>query len=178
MNINTFAQVFEDNPRASFDWIQGLWVFLGVLITILILWLLTSRFLYRPMSNHVSKRRDKIKSDIDNAEKMNIEATADREKAAKELKGVKREAKKIMELSKQQAEDERKEIISKAQSQSESMLDGARNQIEKETAKAKEKANKDVASLAIMAAEKIIEKEVDTATNKKMVQDLIKKVSK
>jgi len=167
------------NPQTtslSENLLPSFYVMLGAWISIFIMFGLVSYFLYTPLKENVEARRMKIKTDIDSAEILNKEASEDRIKAEKELKNVKAEAKQILTNSKSQADSERSEIIETAKTKADSMLEEARTQGKREVEQAKAAAEAEIANIAIMAAEKLIEKELDESTNTKLVEELISSI--
>lgn len=95
-------------------------------------------------------------------------------RASEELKEAKRQAAEIIE----QANRRRTEIIDSAKEEGnqakEKILADGRAQIEAECSRAKEQLRKRVAELAVAGAEKILQREVSTAVDSRLIDDLAK----
>jgi F-type H+-transporting ATPase subunit b len=75
-----------------------------------------------------------------------------------------RQKAKIIDTAKQEAMEERKNILNQA-----------KEEIESEVNRAKEKLRKDISELALLGAQKIIQKNVDSSTTNDIIDDLVSK---
>lgn len=148
------------------------------LVNTLVLFLLLRHFLFRPVSNFMEARRNKIKSSLQLAEEKNREADKLREEYEGKLANIKEEAQKIIREAAAKGEERRQEIIREARREADRILERARREIQLEKEKALEEVKAHVVDMAIMAAEKVIEKNLDTNTNRAIVRDFIEKVGK
>jgi F-type H+-transporting ATPase subunit b len=145
------------------------------LISFLILFLLLKKFLYRPVIKMLEDRAEKIKTSLEAADKVKQEAeqtTAANEslmlKAREESQALifesREQAKKIkeseLEKSKLQIEIERKRALDEIRSEEDKIINNIRSEF---------------SGLAISAAEKIIEREVNENNHKEIIQLFLKK---
>ncbi|HIM82677.1 MAG TPA: ATP synthase F0 subunit B [Nitrososphaerales archaeon] len=145
------------------------------LISFLILFLLLKKFLYRPVIKMLEDRAEKIKTSLEAADKVKQEAeqtTAANEslmlKAREESQALisesREQAKKIkeseLEKSKLQIEIERKRALDEIRSEEDKIINNIRSEF---------------SGLAISAAEKIIEREVNENNHKEIIQLFLEK---
>jgi F-type H+-transporting ATPase subunit b len=111
-------------------------------------------------------------------------AKRDREEAAKllaehrsALDASRGEAQKIIADARVAAERVRAELVEQAHAEQASMLARARQEIESEKAKAIAALRKEAVDLAIAGAGKVIEKNLDQASNRELVENFLKSVS-
>ena len=145
------------------------------LISFLILFLLLKKFLYRPVIKMLEDRAEKIKTSLEAADKIKQEAeqtTAANEslmlKAREESQALifesREQAKKIkeseLEKSKLQIEIERKRALDEIRSEEDKIINNIRSEF---------------SGLAISAAEKIIEREVNENNHKEIIQLFLEK---
>ena len=89
---------------------------------------------------------------------------------------MKIEARKIKEEAENQALEVRKEILLKAEEEAQAKKDKALRDIEKQKLEAKEDIHREIVGVALLAAQKIVEREIDEKDNTRLVEDFIKDV--
>lgn len=89
-----------------------------------------------------------------------------------------REYRDIVEKAKSDALKVRDDIVDQAKKEAASKLEQAQKQIEAEKQQAKEDMKQEIVSVAIEAATKIIEKDMNNQENQQMVEDFVDKVVK
>lgn len=70
----------------------------------------------------------------------------------------------------------RKEILLKAEEEAQAKKDKALRDIEKQRLEAKEDIHREIVGVALLAAQKIVEREIDEKDNTRLVEDFIKDV--
>ncbi len=151
-------------------------VLIGTLISLFAVLAMTWYFFWDPVNEKLEKRKEKIQKEIDEASNKNKEAEINNEKSIKELDESKKKALGIVSSSKQEAIELKKEIIDLAKKQSETMMEKSREQIENEKKQMQDDVKQEIISTSILAAEKIIEKELSDKNNEKLISDLIDKM--
>lgn len=119
-------------------------------------------------------RKNYIQENIDSAETQNSEAALDREKANEELIQARLEAAEIVNKAKIEADEVRMQRIAKAKDEAAKVINDAQVSIQAQQEKFEEESKKAIVDVALAAAAKVIEKEVDNKTNKKIVENYIK----
>lgn len=142
----------------------------------IVLLALLKKFAWGPVMSMMEKRENYIANEIETAEKSRVEA----EKAAKEanerLEQTKLEAQKIIENAKTAGMKQEQDIIASAKEEAERIKQAALADIENEKEKALQALQDKVASLSVLIASKVIEKELDAADQEKLINQYIKEV--
>ena len=153
----------------SFD--PGL--FMWTIITFLIVLAILKWKAWGPLMNALDKRAE----DINNALLVADRAKEDAEKASQDYEELVQkahaEAKQIIADSKVAGERVKNDIESVARENAEEMIGKAKTQIEAESQKAIQEIKSSVVDLSIEAAEKIIEKNLDSEDNRKLVDQTL-----
>ncbi|MDA3807735.1 MAG: F0F1 ATP synthase subunit B [Thiomicrorhabdus sp.] len=141
----------------------------------LLIWLV-NKVLWAPLSKLMEDRQKKIADGLSAAEKGKHELELAEQKAKDVLKDAKTQAQNILG----QAEKRGSEIVEdakvKATEEAGRIKASAQAEIEQEVSRAREDLRKEVASIAISGAEKILGKEVDAAAHNDMLETLIKSI--
>ncbi|MCI5999245.1 MAG: F0F1 ATP synthase subunit B [Eubacteriaceae bacterium] len=146
--------------------------FIFYLINFLILMGVLTRFLYKPFLNMLATRKQSIKDALDNAELINRRADEKMEQYSKRISKVEEESREIIRTAKIQADAQARDIIEDARKEAGDIIAKAEKTIEKE--KAMEEMKQEIAVLAVMAAEKIVEREIQRAGQEAIVEEVIR----
>ncbi len=168
----------DDLPNVFQGLIPTVAVVIGTVISLLIVFWIISYFVYFPVKDIVEKRSNKIRTDLVTAEKLNTEASKSLKRAQSAIHSSKNEATEIVAKSIGEASFVKNEIITTAKSKAETIVEQARTQIVHEQKEAEAQINDEIAKIAMLAATKIIEKEINPETNKKLINDLINELGK
>ena len=146
------------------------------LIIFLILFFVLSRYAFKPITAAVAAREKALEDAIAGAK-------ADREAAAKllaehqaQLDAARGEAQKLIVEGRQVGEKVRAEMIEETRSQQQEMLERARREIESEKVKAIADLRREAVDLAIAGAGKVIEKNLDDASNRQIVESFLSSI--
>lgn len=142
---------------------------------VLLIWFV-NKVLWAPLSKLMEDRQKKIADGLSAAEKGKHELELAEQKAKDVLRDAKTQAQNILG----QAEKRSSEIVEdakvKAAEEADRIKASAQAEIEQEVSRAREGLRKEVASIAISGAEKILGKEVDAATHNDMLETLVKSI--
>jgi F-type H+-transporting ATPase subunit b len=145
-------------------------------INFLLLLYLANRFLFKPVLKLLDERESRIKKGLEDAEA----AAKDRELAKAEreaaLDEARKEAQAMVARANKIAEDSRAEILAEAKAQAEKVTARAREEITAEKDKAMAELRSTVADLALQAAGRLVRSEMDTPTQRRLVEDFLKEV--
>jgi F-type H+-transporting ATPase subunit b len=147
-----------------------------VLNFLLLLWLL-NRFLFKPVLARLDERQGRISKGLEDAESAARDrelARAEREAAVAEAR---REAQAMIARANKIAEDSRTEIVAAARAEAEKVTARAREEITAEKEKAMAELRATVADLALEAAGKLVRSEMDSATQRRLVNDFLSEVA-
>lgn len=146
------------------------------LLFFLILIMLLRKFAWGPLMNMMEKRENYVASEIEQAEQSRAEAEKAAKEAADQLNNVRQEAQKIVEDAKNAGVKQEKDIIESARLEADRIKQQAQADIQNEKEQAIQALQAQVASLSVLVASKVIEKEIDEQDQKAFIEDYIKEV--
>lgn len=147
--------------------------FIFYLINFLILVGCLTKFLYRPFLNVLETRKQSIQDALDNAELVNRRADEKMENYNRQIAKVEDQGREIIKDAKVRAEAQAADIIDEAHAKAEGILAAAEKQIERERQKALEDVKEQIAVLSLLAAEKIVERDIALIGQDKIVDEII-----
>ena len=143
--------------------------FVWVGVNLLVLYLLLRKFLFGKVGALIDQRAQSIASDIEAGETARKEGEAYRKRYEQILATAKDESKAIVAEARQKAARDYESVLREAKGQAQALVDKAREDIERERGEAYEQVKGSVASLALLAASKVIEHNMDSDKNRKLV---------
>ena len=143
------------------------------IVNFLILVGVLAEFLYKPFLSMLEQRNLSIKSAFENAEATNRRADEKLEAYNKRIAHVEDEGREIIKSAKQRADSQAKDIIDEASEKSANMMIQAEKAILREQTKAMADLKNQVASIAILAAEKILEREISPEVHAQLIETII-----
>lgn len=152
------------------------WTFVFQLMNTLILFLILKKFLFGPVTSFMKKREDEIKNQIQAAK--NLDEDAQKLKAEYELKltHADDEGKDIIKKYTQRAENRAFEIVKTAEAEVDTMKLNAHRELERERVKAVNELKGQISELTILAASKVVEKDLSEADHKELINKFISEV--
>ncbi len=148
-------------------------LFFATLIALAIVFALTTIYFWKPIKEHLEVRRTNIETAIDAASYARKAAESNWKEAKQEKTKVKEEARAIIADSKLDGDREKRKILDAAKREQDLLIEKNREQIQKEKAQLQDDIRNEILSTSLLAAEKIIEKELDAEANQKMVNELL-----
>ncbi len=124
----------------------------------------------------MKKRSDGIANSLKDAEAKNLEAEELKAQYDAKLAEAAEEGRQLVREAAVRAESRAAEIIKEAEKDAANIKAKAEVDIKREHEKALNALKDDIVSMAVMAASKIIEKEMDEASHKTFVQQFIDRV--
>jgi F-type H+-transporting ATPase subunit b len=143
------------------------------LIMFLILLALLKKFAWGPLMGIMKEREEHIAGEIGAAEKSRAEAQKLLEEQRDMLKQARTEAQGLIENAKKQGDLQRDEIIALARTESDRIKESAKLEIEQQKEQAVAAIREQVASLSVLIASKVIEKEISAADQEKLINEYI-----
>ncbi len=140
-----------------------------------ILMFLLKKFAWGPLMGVMQEREELVAKDIDAAEKARKESHALLEEQKALLKEARTEAQTIIEGAKKQGDATREEIIETARAEANRLKESAVRDIEAEKEKAIAAVREEVVSLSVLAASKVLGKEISEADNSELIKQTIAK---
>lgn len=143
------------------------------LLMFIILLALLKKFAWGPLMGVMKQREEHIASEIESAEQSRAEANKLLEEQKELLKEARQEAQNMIENSKKHGENQRQEIMEAARQEAERLKENARREIAQEKENAVQALREQVASLSVMIASKVIEKELSAEDQEKLISEYI-----
>lgn len=156
---------------------QGLiefnWSSLMILCNVFILYLILRKFFWEKIKKFMDDRAAAVQDAIDAAEAQNKRADEKMANYSKRIANVEEEGREIIKASKQQADAQAQIIIEEARKQASDIIAKAEKTIEQEKAQAMEEMRKEIASIAMLAAEQIVGREIDSVGQDAIIDQAI-----
>ena len=151
------------------------WSIIMIWITVIVLFLVLKKFFFEKVQNFMETRSNSIQDAFDSAEAVNRRADEKMQNYTKRIANVEAEGREIIRDAKIKADAQAREIIEDANKQATEIMNKAERNIEREKQKAMEEMRKEVAALAMLAAERIVEREIQNIGQDEIVDEVINK---
>jgi F-type H+-transporting ATPase subunit b len=135
--------------------------------------LLLRRFAFPAIRDALDRRTKAIDASIDDADRLRVEADKVLAEYRERLKEARAQAEEIIARARQTAEDQEHEASEAASERREQLLEQTRRDIEAETRRAIAEIRNEVTNLTILATEKVTRKTLDSADQRRLVEDAI-----
>lgn len=146
------------------------------IIAFLILYLLLSKYAFKPLFGIMEARKKHIQDQLDNAANSREEAAKLLNEQTAALQATKQEAYGILEQARVSSEKTAEEIVRQAKAEATRLKDEAVSEIDSEKNKAIASLRTEVAGLSVSIASKIIEKNVDAKEQEQLVEKSLKEL--
>lgn len=148
------------------------------IITFLVAMLILRRYAWKPLLGALAAREEKIRSQLEQAERAQTEAQRLLEEHRRELAAAEEQSQRIIREGRSLADQLKADILEKADASARTMIDQAKGEIQREKDSALEHLRAEVADLAIMAAGKILDANLDTPKQRKLVDAVIRDINR
>jgi len=146
---------------------------LGAFLVLLLgLW----KLLYEPVSKNLEKRRENIQNNIDEAKIAKDEALALKTQYEEKIQEAKGESQAIVENGRRRGEEIKEDIILEAKKEANNIVEKAKREIQIEKEKALLDVQKEAGEMAILIASKIMEENLDLASQQDLINKFIDEV--
>jgi F-type H+-transporting ATPase subunit b len=153
---------------------------IGLMIWTLLIFFFTmyvlSKVAFPRIQEALEKRAAAIRENIEAAERQRAEADKMLEEYRARLKEAREQADDIMARSRKAGETAKAELAAEGKQRREELLAAAKRDIEAETRRALEEIRKEVASLTVLATEKVTRKSLDDADHKRLIEEALGEV--
>ncbi len=130
------------------------------------------KYVWPPLVNALNERKARIADGLAAAERGKHEQELARERAREVLHEAKQQAQEIIGRAERRAAEIVEEAKDHARAEGERLLAAARAEIDQEVNRVKEDLRKQVVSIAVAGAEKVLEREVDESTHGELLNKL------
>ncbi|NUP98301.1 MAG: F0F1 ATP synthase subunit B [Armatimonadetes bacterium] len=138
-----------------------------------LLFLLLRKLLYQPIGSILERRREQIRTDRQEAERHR----ADMERRAGELEQrlsqIETEVRDRMQSAERESQKAREELLTLARAERDKIVEAGLAELRREREKTLVEIRNLVADLAVLAAGKIVEQELDVQAHRAMIDDIV-----
>jgi F-type H+-transporting ATPase subunit b len=149
--------------------VQPYWVLVAI-VQFLVLFFLLQRFLWGPIQKTLQARADRIREGLETAEAAKRERAQMQVEVERLLSEARREAAAIAERTTKAAEAAAAEIRAQAKVEGDRLRERAKTDAEQLHQQALSQLRGEVASMAVLAASRILGKEVDANAHKTLIE--------
>jgi len=136
----------------------------------------TMTYVWAPIVKALHDRRGKIAEGLAAAERGHHEKALGEQRALELIKDAKSQAADILSQAQRRAGEIIEEAKTDARAEGQRLVTAAQAEIERETNRAREELREKVATLAVVAAEKILKKEIDADAHRGLVDSFAKQI--
>ncbi|HYU30180.1 MAG TPA: F0F1 ATP synthase subunit B [Gemmatimonadales bacterium] len=151
-----------------------IWTLVVFGILLFVLW----RWGFPVLVKSVEERERRIQKQLEDAEQANAQAQRLLEEHKKQIAAARNEAQDILAKAKAVSQKERETLLVKAREEYDALLSRARKDIDAEKEKAILALRREAVDLSIAAASRVIEANLDTEANRKLVTEFLESLSK
>nr|WP_318684506.1 F0F1 ATP synthase subunit B [uncultured Acetatifactor sp.] len=144
------------------------------IIAIFFLFLALSYLLFNPARKVLNERREKIRNDLDGAQRDMEDARSLKAQYEEKLKNINSEAEVILNEARKKALISERQIIAQAREEAGRILEKARAEAELERVKAADDMKKEMVSIASLMAEKAVLAVMDTSVQNRLIEETLK----
>lgn len=142
----------------------------------LVVWFILSKYAFKPITAAVEAREKALEDAIAAAKADREEAARILEEQRRQIEAARGEAQKLIVEGRAVGEKMRAEMIEETRGQQQEMLARARREIGAEKNRAIAELRREAVELAIAGAGKVIEKNLDNESNRKIVESFLSSI--
>ena len=152
------------------------WTFIAQICNLFIQMYLIKRFLFKPINEVLQKRRELADQEIREAREAKEEANGLKAQDEEDLLNARTEATQIVQNAQKEAQLKADETVREAQEHALNIRRRAEADIAQEKKKAINEVKDEIGGLAMDIAGKVVEKEINEADHRKLIDEFIKNV--
>ena len=146
---------------------------IGELIAFVVFVLFCMKYVWPPLMAAIEARQKTIADGLADAERAGKDLELAQEEATAKLRDAKQQAAEIIEQAKKRANQLVDEETQRGHAEREKIINQGYAEIEAERNRAKEDLRKQVAALAVVGADRILQREIDAAAQDDIVEKLV-----
>ena len=174
--VRTVA-MFEDTAVNTGDYTPFLTIdpvtMIATLLNTLILFLVLKHFLFKPVNKILDERKEKVEKTYKEADDKLTEASRLETEYTEKLANAKAESAEIVKNATKRAQLRSDEIIAEAKTEASGLIVKANADIEKEKKRAVNQIKDEISDIALMVAEKVVEKEISPKDHERLIENFI-----
>ena len=142
-------------------------------LNILVLFFVLKKILFKPVTNHIENRNKKIEDALKAAEESKEMVKQMKLEYDEKLKAAKDEGQKVVDMYKGMGEKEYNTIIASAKEEANQIIVNAKSELQIEKDQLVKEVKEELADLVLAASEKVLKKNIDDDTNRKLISEFI-----
>lgn len=146
------------------------------IINTVILFLVLKKILFKPVLNIIETREKMIQDDLAMGAKAKNEGIALKEEYEEKVSLAKDEGREIIKQATARAEEKSTQIIEDAKAEANAIKVKATKEIAQEKEQAMAEIKNDISEIAILAASKVLEEDIDQSKHEVLIEKFIKEV--
>ena len=150
-----------------------IWGGAAFLVLLLVMW----KYALPPVRNMMKRREERIRDDLERAERARTEAESEREQYQRQLAEARNEAARTLEEARQSADEVKRQIRAQAEAEGAEIRARAQEDARLAAERVGAELQRQVADLSIELAERIVERNLDRETQLALVESYIDQVS-
>jgi len=148
------------------------WGIGAFLVVLFFMW----KFAYPAVRKTMNDRTERIRTNLDNAERVRTEAETILEDYQRQLNDARSEANRIIEEARQTADSLRRDLMTRAEAEVAELRQRSQDDMRASQERALAELRAAVADIAIQAAEVVVERNLDRQTNLQLIENFITQV--
>ena len=153
-------------------------VTLGItVLNIVVLFVVLRLLLFKPVTKHIDNRKKKIEDALKAAEESQKMVRQMKVEYDEKIKEAKEEGQKVIEMYRGMAEKEYNGIIDSAKAEADQIIENAKTELKVEKEQLITSMKEELAELVFAASEKVLKKNIDDDTNRKLISEFINEKS-
>lgn len=155
-------------PVLHFDW-----NLLFSAVTVFVLFLILKHFFFEKVHQFMIDRENAVRESLAHAEEVNRQAEETLRAYEEKMAGAENERRRILKAARDEAKVQAKEIVEDAGNKANALMEHTQKEIRREQFNARKELKEEVGSLAMLAAEKILEKELTPEDHNEIIKRVI-----
>lgn len=143
------------------------------LISFTLLFILLYFLLYKPIIRMLDQRAERIKNSLEAADRARTEAASSAAQVEQEMANARQEGQRLIAEAQEAARRAAEQIEQRSREQSDEIIARAQAEIAQQRDAAIEDLRREFAGLAILAAERVVEKELDAARHRELIDNVL-----
>lgn len=148
-----------------------------IIVFLLVLWIL-KEYAFDPILSIIDERRDKIASDLKNAEDLQKQAAEEKAELDQKLREIETVAREKMQELIAEGKAIAQQIQEKAQKDAADTLEKAQSSIKAETEKARIELKQEIVKLTLQATERMIHEKLDDQKHQDLINTFLSDVER
>lgn len=145
-------------------------------IAVFVMFLLLSYLLFNPAREFLKKREERVKDNIDSAQKAKDDAEKLRAEYEAKLHNIHKEEEAILSAARKKALESEAKIIDNAKAEAANIIARANKETELAVKKAQDDIKKEIISVASLIAGKLVSENIDLSIQDSLIDDTLKEI--